>query len=211
MQKDKNFVAEVENDGYILDFPTAIWVSVWKSWTKRNWAITLGAGLTVLKVLLWAPNFWVAGKEYLKTEKISPWKNARSGQWGNTTSPWHDRLNLEVLTNSNTELIWDRSDIKARCVFFRNSCHAEAFYSLVLRRRAESRSCYVWFINLLCSTSYVRNFRASPEAQMSAVGSQWFLAAQRSFFTWIPPCERFEIHHWTISYFIPACYFRSRN
>lgn len=57
-----------------------------------------------------------------------------------------------ILIDSNAELNWDRSGIKARRIFFRNSCHAEAFCLLFLiqRNRAEIRSYDVWFINLLC-------------------------------------------------------------
>lgn len=108
---------------------------------------------------------------------------------------WHKRLNLEALTSSNTELKWGCSNTKAKRVLFKTSCPAEAFCSLFNMKKLSWNPelwCLVYQFTLLYSTSYVRNLRASPGVQMSAVGSQWFLAAQRSFFSWIPPVKGFK-------------------
>lgn len=136
-------------------------------------------------------------KNISRLRKISHWKNVRSGQRGNTSSPWHERLNLEVLTNSNTELNQDWSNIKAKHVLFKNSCHAEAFYLLFLiwRNWAEIQSYYVWFINLLCLLNLIcQEFQSITRSTDVSSWQPVISGCSEVIFLLDSPCESFEIH-----------------
>lgn len=198
----------MENESNILDFPVAVWVSVEKSWTERNWAVTFGSGSTALKVLIWAPKFWIVNEGDSETEKNLTLKERGIRSVKEHFLTWHKRLNLEALTNSDTELQWG---CRAKCLPFKTSCPAEAFYSLFLiwRNWAEIQSYDVWFINLLHLIC-----QESQSITRSTDVSSWqpvISGCSEVIFLLDFPCERFQIHHYTISHFMPSCYFRSRN
>lgn len=74
------------------------------------------------------------------------------------------------------------------------------------------QSYYVCFINLLCLLNLIcKEFQSITRSTDVSSWQPVISGCSEVIFLLDSPCERFEIHHLTISHFMPACYFRSRN
>lgn len=158
--------------------------------------------------------FGLLVKDISRLKKILHWKNSRPGQLGSASLPWHKSFTLEALTDSNARLKLGLSKIKVKRVLFRNSCHAKPLCSLFLiwRNWAEMQSYYVCFINLLCLLNLIcKEFQSITRSTDVSSWQPVISVCSKVIFLLDSPCKRFEIHHLTISHFMPACYFRSRN
>lgn len=105
--------------------------------------------------------------------------------------PWHKSLNLEALTNSNTELSMDWSKIKEKCVLFRNSCNAKVSAHYFQYEETGLICKIIIFVlliysvlNLVCQEfqSIIRRTDVSSRQPV-------IQAAQKKFFTCIPPMK----------------------